>query len=482
MSDAAFRDDDDGLDDPRDAMLGRALVTRIYGALRAVRIYDLTNQAVRDQLQEMLSLIERAMDDQVLVVAMGQCFYVNGLRVRADNAQVALFASLSTELERRQLAGVRFYAGVTADELGAFMRLLCDHDGAEVSKLEEVVSAARLAHVALVTLEELENAQVGAGDPDSQTNADSRARARATYRQAIRGARAAYLRTARTGRPAIRRVKRVIQPIVDSVMKDDFSVVGLTAIKNHDEYTYAHCVNVGILSVAIGHTLGLSRGELAHLGMGALLHDVGKLTIPVEVLSKPDRLNDEEWALMRRHPLEGVKTATRMPGISSLSADVLDICLYHHRRQDGSGYPKVGDGRTTPLMARIVAVADCYDAMTAHREYRARPFTGYEALHTLVGPDRAYYDAAALWGLAQTLGIYPPGTVIETSSGHIVLSLNNDREDLRRPQCRVLVRPDGRRVTDGRPEIWDPMPRHESVVRVLPPEEIEIEVDRLLAE
>jgi len=480
MSDAAFRDDDQ--DDPREALLGRALVTRLYGALRAVRIYDLTNHAVRDQLQEMLSLIERAMDDQVLVVAMGQCFYVNGLRVRAENAQVALFASLSTELERRQLAGIRFYPGVTAEELGAFMRILCDHDGAEVSKLEEALGKARLTHVVPVTIEELENAQVGAGEPESRTDGDARARARVTYRQAMRGARAAFLRTARTGRPAVRRAKRVIQPIVDSVMKDDFSIVGLTAIKNHDEYTYAHCVNVGILSVAIGHALGLSRGDLAHLGLGALLHDVGKLTIPVEVLSKPDRLTEEEWALMRRHPLEGVKTVTRMPGISALTTDVLDICLYHHRREDGTGYPRVGEGRSTPLMARIVAVADCYDAMTAHREYRVRPFTGYEALHTLVGPDRAYYDPAALWGLVQTLGIYPPGTVLRTSSGHIVLSLNNDREDLRRPQCRILVRPDGRLVTEAHPEIWDPMPKSESVTHVLPPEELELEIDRLLSE
>jgi hypothetical protein len=119
--------------------------------------------------------------------------------------------------------------------------------------------------------------------------------------------------------------------------------------------------------------------------------------------------------------------------------------------------------------------------MTTHREYRARPFTGYEALHTLLGPDRRYFDSAVLWGLVQTVGLYPAGTLLETVSGCMVLSLNNNREDLRRPQCRVLARPDRSLVLDGHPEIWDPMPSHESVARVVPPEEFEAEVDRLLA-
>jgi HD-GYP domain-containing protein (c-di-GMP phosphodiesterase class II) len=482
MSDRLPIDDEDTLDDHRMTALGRSLVARIYGLLRAVRIYDLTNQAVRDQLHELLSLIEGAMEDEVLVLAMGQCFYVNGARLRAENAQIALFGALTQEFERRQLAGIRFLEGVSAEELGAFMRLMSDHADAEQGpRLVEAAAAAHISHIVPVTLDALQNAQVGGDDSDANAATDARARVRVMYRQAVRGAKAAILRTAKTGRPAIRRAKRVVQPIVDSLLKNEYSVVGLTAIKNHDEYTYAHCVNVGILSIAIGHSLGFSRSDLANLGLGALLHDVGKLTIPIEVLAKPGRLDPEEWTLMHRHPLEGVKTVTRMPGLSTLTIDVLDICLYHHRRMDGSGYPEVVPGRVPPPMARIVAVADCYDAMTTHRSYRARPFTGYEALHTLVGPDRAYYDPAALWGLVQTVGVYPAGTLLETASGHMVLSLNNDREDLRRPQCRVLARPGGTLLAEGPPEIWDPMPRHESVARVVPPEEFEGEIDRLLA-
>jgi HD-GYP domain-containing protein (c-di-GMP phosphodiesterase class II) len=331
-----------------------------------------------------------------------------------------------------------------------------------------------------VPIEALDSAALGL-DQEVDEGKDKKARARQMYRQAFQGARAAILRTARTGRPAIRRAKRVVQPIVDSVMKNEFSVVGLTAIKNHDEYTYAHSVNVGILSIAIAHTLGLPRSELASIGLAGLLHDVGKLTIPIEVLAKPGRLTDDDWTLMRRHPLEGIKILGRMPGLSTLLLDALDVSLYHHRRLDGSGYPAVTEGRRPPPIARIVTLADCYDAMTMHRSYRTRPFTGYEALHTLLGPDRRFYDPAVLWALVQTVGLYPAGTLLETASGHTVLSLNNNREDLRRPECRVLARPGGHLSLEAHPEVWAPMPRHESVARVLAPEEFEVEIDRLLA-
>jgi HD-GYP domain-containing protein (c-di-GMP phosphodiesterase class II) len=462
--------------------LGPSLVSRLYGLLRAVRIYDPANQALRDQLRETLALIDEILDDEVTLVAMGQCFYVNGTRVRAEPSQIGLFGSLSAEFEQRHLGGLRFLAGLQAEELGAFVRLMVDHaDAARGAQLAASAAGAGLGHVVPISLEELESAEIGASEAAEEGANGERDRARRIFRQALHGTRTAILRTARSGRPAIRRVKRVVQPIVDSIMKNEYSIVGLTAIKSHDEYTYAHSVNVSILSIAIGQTLGLSRGVLANLGVGALLHDVGKLAVPADVLVKPGLLDAPEWVLMRRHPLEGAKLVMRMPGLPLLMRDALDIALYHHVRCDGGGYPAVARSGPPPSLARIVSVADCYDAMTTHRAYRARPFTGYEALRTLLAQDASAFDPAVLWALVQTVGLFPAGTVLQTESGHTVLSLNNDREDLRRPHCRVLAYPDGSHALEGRPEIWEPMPRHESVARVVPPEEFEAEIDRLLA-
>lgn len=463
-------------------MVGLRLVARLHGLLRAVRIYDMSNQAVTDQLHQTLGLVTELMQDEVTLVAMGQCFYVNGTRVRAEPTHIPLFDALSKEFEQRRLGGLRFLDGVAADELAAFMRLMVNHaDAVRGPQLGDATAGAGVVHVVPITLEELESVAGELAESQDRTGQSERDRAHRTFRQALVGAKATIMRTARTGRPAIRRAKRVVQPIVDSIMKNEYSIVGLTAIKSHDEYTYAHCVNVSILSIAIGQELGLSRGRLANLGVAALLHDVGKLSIPVDVLTKAGQLTDEDWRLMRRHPLEGVKSVMRMPGLSTLMTDALDVCLYHHRRADGKGYPKIERSGPLPAMARIVSVADCYDAMTTHRAYRARPFTGYEALQVLLGPDREAFDPAALWALIQTVGLYPAGTLLQTESGHVVLSLSNDRADLRRPHCRVLSYPDGRQALEGFPDLWEPMPAHERVTRVVSPEDFEAEIDQLLA-
>jgi HD-GYP domain-containing protein (c-di-GMP phosphodiesterase class II) len=465
-------------------ILGSKLIVRLYGLLRALRIYETSNQTVQDQLREFLGLAQQAIEDELILVAMGQCFYVNGVRVRAGAAQAALFDALTQEFERRKLGGLRLLDGVRADELATFLRLFIEHSDPErAALLGDALAANGITRVIPVGLGELpsgsetENARTASETPGES----ERALARQNYAQAVHGVRRAILHTARTGKPAMRRIKRVVQPIVDSIMKNEQSIIGLTAIKTHDEYTYAHCVNVSILAVAIGHYLGLSRAQLASLGVAALLHDIGKLTIPPDVLRKPGKMTEQEWELMERHPIEGMKVVARAPGLTALTLDLIEVALQHHLTCDGRGYPKASKPAPISALSRIVTVADCFDAMTAHRAYRKRPFTGHEALRLLLGPDRGRYDTAALWALVKTVGLYPAGTILMTSSRHIVISLSPNPEDPRRPNCRVLSRPDGSMPPDTDPELWSPMPNDVIVSSVVDPDEFEGEIDRLLA-
>jgi HD-GYP domain-containing protein (c-di-GMP phosphodiesterase class II) len=467
-----------------EAVVGVQLVVRLHGLLRSVRLYDLANQAIRDQLREFLDLLDQVMDGEVTLVAMGQCFYLNGARLRAQSSQTAVFEALTAEFEHRRLGGARFLEGLRPDELGAFLRLLAERpDPERAADLSDVAAAAGVVHVAPVTLEEVET--LGPEDePEADADASAegeRRRARETFARAVTGTKAAIRHAAKTGRPAIRGVKRVIQPIVDTIMKDELSIVGLSAIKRHDEYTYAHCVNVSTLAVAMGQMLGLSRPALANLGVAALLHDIGKLTIPSDVLRKSDTLDQGEWRLIHRHPIEGFRMAARLPGLSGMTLDLLDVCLHHHLMVDGSGYPRIDRPRRLSTINRIVTVADCFDAMTAHRAYRARPFTGYEALEVLLGPESAQFDRAALWALVKSVGLYPAGSLLATNTGHLVISLSSNPNDVRRPHCRVLARPDGSMPLDATPEIWDPMPNDIQVERVVSPDDFDVEVEQLLA-
>jgi HD-GYP domain-containing protein (c-di-GMP phosphodiesterase class II) len=465
-----------------ESALGAQILTRLHGLLRSIRLYDVSNQALIDQIDDLMGLLARAIEGELVIVAMGQCFYLNGTRLRAGPSQVPLFEALTREFEKRQVGGLRFLEGVVADEVAAFVQLMHDsNDPARAGAFGDSMAAAGLIHIAPVTLEELGALSQEFEDAAQDDDRSERGRAKQTYHRAVRGTRAVIERTARTGKPPIRRVKRVVQPIVDSIMKSEYSIVGLTALRDHDEYTYAHCVNVSVLSIAIGQQLGLSRTDLANLGVAALLHDVGKITIPAQVLAKPGRFEEDEWRIMRRHPIEGLKIVARMPGLSSLTLNAMQVCLQHHLDFVNGGYPKIDRPYTHSTFARIVAVADCFDAMTGHRAYRRRPFTGFEALQQLLGRERERFDPAALWALVRTIGLYPAGTIMLTPSGYMVLSVSPNSADPARPHCTVLSRPDGTMPMDTEAAMWQPMPPDESVARVVVPEEFEFEVDRLLA-
>jgi HD-GYP domain-containing protein (c-di-GMP phosphodiesterase class II) len=238
---------------------------------------------------------------------------------------------------------------------------------------------------------------------------------------------------------------------------------------------------VSIVSIGIGQALGLPRQVLADLGVAALLHDIGKVAVPGDVLRKPGKLTHEEWRTMRRHPIEGVKMVARMPGVTSLTLDTMRVCLEHHMNFDRSGYPAIRDDWGQSPLARIVSVADCFDAITAHRAYHRCPRSPFEGLQYMLGPARVGFDPAALWALVRTVGLYPAGTVMETASRHVVLALGPNPGDIVRPHVRVLVRPDGSSSPEDQREEWNPMPRSHSVVRVIRPEEVTVDTAEQLA-
>jgi HD-GYP domain-containing protein (c-di-GMP phosphodiesterase class II) len=454
--------------------LGPAFLLRLAAVLRTGRTYDVSNQAFQRQLREfhelLSSSIEQESQDELVLVAVADYFYLNGHRIKAQASLLSVYHWLMGEFERRSLGGIRFRHGVHDAELERFFQLfLAAEDVGIADHLPEAAREASIENIIPIPAVELDADEVTKTlDEPRETN--ERGRAKRVFWRAVLGTRKIVLRARQTGRPDLRQAKRLVQPVVDSIMKHEYSIVGLTALKDHDEYTYAHCVNVSVLSVGMGQVLGLPRQVLADLGVAALLHDVGKIAVPGEVLRKPASLSAEEWLLMRRHPLEGVKAMCRMPGLTPLTLDSMRVCLEHHMNFDRTGYPEVGIDWGQATLSRIVAVADCFDAITAHRAYHKRPRTAFEGLQYMLGPIRVNFDPAALWALVRTVGVYPAGSVLHLDSGHVVLSLSPNPNDVRRPNVRVLVQPDGTAAGEGGEE-WTPMPAEHRVTRVLRPEE-----------
>ncbi len=458
------------------------VVLGLLGLLRSSRLYDISNQSLQQQVEDFLGRVSQAMDGELTLVAMGQAFYINGTRVRARPNQANAFERLSKEFERRQLGGLRFLSELRSEELGAFLRVWNENvDASRSPMLVGALAGAGVTHAVVITLEDLAGLSASFEESDGEAGKDERERAKEIFGRAVRGTKTALLRAAKTGRPTVRPIKRLVQPIVDAILQNEYSIVGLTAIKDHDEYTYAHCVNVSILSIGMGQQLGMSRTALADLGVAAVLHDLGKLRVPADVLVKPDRLDEAEWHAMRRHPVEGVRMLLGLPGITPLTLEMVEVCLQHHLLLDGAGYPATPERYPLSTASRIVTVADCFDALTSHRAYRARPFSGYEALRLLLAPDQRKYDPAVLWVLIKTVGLYPAGTVLLTTCGHTVVSIGSNPVDFRRPPVRVVLYPDGTTPQDEAPDVWDPLPVERSVARVMRPEELGFEVDGLMA-
>jgi HD-GYP domain-containing protein (c-di-GMP phosphodiesterase class II) len=212
-------------------------------------------------------------------------------------------------------------------------------------------------------------------------------------------------------------VMEAVDEFIEGGAVDPGSSLLLSTVQNHDEVTYYHSVNVCLLAMAVGRFAGFDRQQLRMLGLGALLHDVGRVVVEEAALQNPGRLSNEDWAQVRLHPQEGAATIMAASGTGQEIAAV--VALEHHVRLDGSGYPDLG-GKEPHLFSRIVAIADSYDAITSYRPYRPAR-TPNEALRMLLEGAGTRYDADLLRLFIQMTGEYPPGSLLRLDSGEIAM-------------------------------------------------------------
>ncbi len=212
-------------------------------------------------------------------------------------------------------------------------------------------------------------------------------------------------------------VMEAVDEFIDGGAADAGSSMLLATVQNHDEVTYYHSVNVCLLSMALGRFAGFQREDVRQLGLGALLHDIGRVIVDEPALRNPGRLSNEDWAQVRLHPQEGAATIMAAAGSGQEKAAI--IALEHHARIDGTGYPDLA-GRRPHLFSRIVAIADSYDAITSFRSYRSAR-TPNEALRVLLEGAGTAYDPDLLRLFIQMTGEYPPGSLLQIPGGRVVL-------------------------------------------------------------
>jgi len=229
--------------------------------------------------------------------------------------------------------------------------------------------------------------------------------------------------------------KEMVNQMVDSIVRNPDAQVWLTHLKNKDEYTAIHSLNVCIFSIAFGRHLGISDDSLNLLGLGGLMHDLGKIRVPLEVLNKPGKLTKDEFDVMKKHPEHGGSILTTTKG---LSPEVIDVALSHHERMNGSGYPYGLRGRDISLYGRIVSIVDIYDAITSNRVYRNSMRT-VDAMTQLYTMRQGFLDSQLVEQFIQCIGIYPVGSIVELYSGEIGIVIEINREHRLRPKILLIL-------------------------------------------
>lgn len=227
----------------------------------------------------------------------------------------------------------------------------------------------------------------------------------------------------------------LVEEIAYSVMRNPGALIGLARLKTADDYTYMHSVAVCALMIALSRQLKLNDEETREAGLAGLLHDIGKMAVPATILNKPGKLTDEEFISIKEHPAAGYQMLLEAKGVGAIA---LDVCLHHHEKMDGTGYPKGLEGDQISLYARMGAVCDVYDAITSNRPYKAG-WCPAESLRKMSEWSRGHFDDRVFQAFVKSIGIYPVGTLVKLHSGRLGVVIEQQvGKSLLLPKVRVF--------------------------------------------
>ncbi len=421
---------------------GRGLLLALYTAMRSLKLYPVVNATVQKSLDDLqasaLHLLEA--EEELEIRLAGDFIFVNETRLRLELDNYASFSQILSMLRTFEIGRMRVHPGVERREWQVFLSLLLNLSERDEEHLfDELCNRLAKAEVGSLELELM---------PDSFDVADpeeARAVAKRTYAQGVAVTKD-VVNSVRLGRAAnLKRVKRAVQAVVDQVLNNESSLLGLSTIRNYDEYTFTHSVNVCIFAVALGKKLGFSKLQLYDLGLTALLHDIGKARVPHDVLNKTTGLTEEEWHHMQAHPWLGALTLFSPRRYEETPYRSILVAYEHHLKVDLTGYPRTIRPREMGLFSRLVAVADGFDAATTRRSYQTVPIQPDQVLKEMWGNPRRGYDTTLVKALINLLGIYPVGTcvILDSYEVAIITGANPDTELQSRPKIRVCIDPDG---------------------------------------
>lgn len=422
---------------------GVDLLIRFHIVDKIAKIYDTNNDAFQEQgklLFESLAAMLEEKDEASFRVRHG-ALLLNGVRLKFGVGTYGIFKSVLEELRTRDVEALTFLPGLGLDELFRFMSLFAKREKKDEAVYAQLVADLDAAGVEHVELEKISAEEVAPGLHKNTAR---------MFFLSIVHLKESFARDQRKEPIKINTTRRLMQSIYNHIVEDEGFVHGLTNIKNHDEYTLNHSVNVCLLATALGRRLGLSRSEIVDLGMAAFFHDLGKTETPLDILNKPGRLTDAERAVMEKHPFHGAEKLVLLKEFQRLPLRAIHVALQHHIKEDLSGYPRYFKKDDVNLFSKIVKVVDVFDAITTKRVYRTTDFTRAEAMSLMLEQSGTEFNPVILKAFVNMMGVFPIGSLVALTSGEvgIVHDINPDPKLLLRPSVKLITDAEGNKV-DG---------------------------------
>jgi putative nucleotidyltransferase with HDIG domain len=419
------------------------ILVKLHIALKIVRLYEPNNLMFLKQLKSLYAYIHgffQREGDAVFSLKQDTIFF-NRNKVKFAFYNFHIFKFVIGEFKRKEIGSLSFEPGLTEEELKQFLVLLSKGDSKATVPFDEFKAELQKSGIRHVTIEKISALEL------------MTSRERAAVKNFYLGIMHLHGLFEQGDEHKLLRLnttRRLIQNLLTNIIENEAFILGLTNIKNHDEYTLNHSINVCLLSMALGRRLGLDKKELLNLGISAFFHDIGKLDTPLEILNKPGKLTDEERAVMEKHTYQGAERLAQMDEHSLLPLGALQVSLEHHIKEDFTGYPRYYKRSTVNLFSKIVKIIDFFDAITTSRVYRKKAFTRDQAMALMVEKSGTEFHPLLLKIFINMLGGYPVGTLVLLDSGEmaIVVETNPEISFFRRPKVKLIVDRSGKKI-DG---------------------------------
>jgi putative nucleotidyltransferase with HDIG domain len=411
-------------DHNRRVRLADELLRRFASALRGAQLYAPTHPLVARNARAFFDTVGLVIGQQrsLTLGIVGGEFVVGDVPLPRSSGTMG---DLMRRLQRLGVERIVIDREVTPEEIGSLVTAFASPDRRQAATAD------------VLTLPTMPHVQVGRIQVEQRVDANlaDTAAVRATYNEASTIAERIWEQSMLEGRPDPAVARGMVDTLAQAVAQNRTALIALTALKNYDNYTFTHMVNVSILTMAQARALGIDGSLLREFGIAGLMHDIGKVRTPAEILNKPEKLTDAEFKIMKRHVVDGAEILRRTPEMPPMAPIV---AFEHHLRLDGAGYPDRVNRSSLNLATMLCSIADVYDAMRSQRKYQ-QAFPTDRIRAVLEGNDGVHFDRHLVRRFVQLIGIYPPGTLVRLNTQEVGVVVHIYAPDPHRPRVRVVM-------------------------------------------